>query len=59
MYELKIQRTHNFASSVHKYHKSSSKPIWQFYRLLQLYELKCQKTHNFGGSLHKYQKSWF
>ena len=50
MYELKIQRTHNFASSVHKYHKSSSKPIWQFYRLLQLYELKCQKTHNFGGS---------
>ena len=58
LYDLKCQKTHIFAISVHKYHKSFTKHIWPFYVLLQLYDLKCQKTHIFAISVHKYHKSF-
>ena len=43
MYDLKCQKTHISAISVHKYHKSCSQLIWPHYRLLQLYEWNLRK----------------
>ena len=37
VYEEKCHKTHIYASSVNKYHKSCSSFIWPFYGLLQLY----------------------
>ena len=57
LYDLKCQKTHISAISVHKYHKSCSYLISPFYDLLQQYDLKCQKTHISTISVHKYHKS--
>ena len=57
VYEVKLQKSHIFASSVHRYHKSYFQLIWPFYGFLQLYEVKLQKSHISVSSVHKYHKS--
>ena len=57
LYEIKLKKSHNFVSSVHKYHKSFSQLPWPIYGFLQLYEVKLQKSHISVSSLHKYDKS--
>ena len=57
LYEVKLQKSHTFVSSVHKYRKSCSQLIWPFCSLLQLYEVKLEKFHISVSSVHKYRKS--
>ena len=57
LYEIKLKKSHNFVSSVHKYHKSFSQLPWPIFGFLQLYEEKLQKSHISVSSVHKYQKS--
>ena len=54
---MKCQKTHIFAISVHKYHKSFPQLVWPSHGLLQLYNLKCQKIHISAISVHKYHNS--
>ena len=56
MYEVKLQKSCIFASSVHRYHKSYFQLIWPFYDFLQLYEVKLQKSHFSVSLVHKYHK---
>ena len=53
LYDMKYQKTHISAISVHKYHISFSYLSWPFYGLLQQYELKSQKTRISSTSVHK------
>ena len=57
LYEIKLKKSHNFLSSVQKYHKSFSQLPWPFYGFLQFYEEKLQKSHISGSSVQKYHKS--
>ena len=56
-FEVKLKKSHIFASSVHRYHKSYFQLFWPFYGFLQLYEVKLQKSHISVSSVHKYHKS--
>ena len=57
LYEIKLKKSHNFVSSVHKYHKSFSQLPWPIFGFLQLYEEKLQKSHISVSSVHKYKKT--
>ena len=59
LYEIKLKKSHNFVSSVHKYHKSFSQLPWPIFGFLQLYEEKLKKFYISVSSVHKYHNSCF